>query len=91
MADKNETPGPTEWLTDSEVAAMLKVDRSTISRWATKGPGKGARFDIRDAEPLQVGYVRRWPLDYLQLALRGLPVPTEAWRKRHQTTLANPA
>ena len=51
--------GPTELLTEREVAALLRVTPSTVGRWATRGlipvivlPSGRRRFRLGDVERL---------------------------------------
>lgn len=49
------------FLTDREVAELLKVSVSTVKRLIRQGPNKPGRMDLRLCEPLVIGGVRRWP------------------------------
>lgn len=51
------------FLTDRELAELMRVKPCTVSRLAKNGPtsrGAGA-IDIRLAEPILIGSCRRWP------------------------------
>lgn len=53
------------FLTDGELADLMRVKPCTISRLAKNGPkrrGEGV-IDIRLAEPIVIGSCRRWPRD----------------------------
>lgn len=49
-----------EFLTDRDVAKILKVSPSTVRRLIYNGPDKCDRFDLRKAEPIVIGGMRRW-------------------------------
>lgn len=48
-------------LTDKDVASLMRVSVSTVRRLATKGPQLANGLDLRLAEPIYVGEMRRWP------------------------------
>lgn len=48
------------FLNDGEVAALMRVSVATVRRLARKGPVVPGGFDIRLAEPVYVGTMRRW-------------------------------
>ena len=73
-----------EYISDSEVASILGVARSTICKLWHNGPKPNANFDLRDCEPVICGRVRRWRKDFVLLCLAHRPVPTDTWRKRHE-------
>lgn len=50
------------FLNDGEVAALMRVSVATVRRLARKGPIEPGGFDIRLAEPVYVGKMRRWSL-----------------------------
>ena len=52
-----------EWfLTDGDIARLLRCSISTVRRLATKGPGERGGIDLRKIDPVHVGEMRRWPL-----------------------------
>lgn len=58
-----------EFLTDREVAKLLKVSPSTVRRLVYAGPDEAGRFDLRLCEPIVIGGARRWPRRKLYGAL----------------------
>lgn len=57
------------FLTDAEVARLLKVSPSTVRRLVYGGPDRCDRFDLRSCEPVVIGGMRRWPRARLFAAL----------------------
>lgn len=57
------------FLTDAEVARLLKVSPSTVRRLVYEGPDRCDRFDLRVCEPIVIGGMRRWPKSRLFAAL----------------------
>lgn len=60
------------FLSDKEVAAILGVSVSTITR-AMHGNTKRCGFDLRKAEPITVGTMRRWNISKLAATLEVSP------------------
>lgn len=58
---RRRTPRVEHFMTDSDVARLLKVSASTVRRIARQGPARAGAFDLRLCEPVIVGGMRRWP------------------------------
>ena len=71
------------YISDGEVAEILGVSKSTVSRLCKEEGRPKSNIDLRDCEPVVVGRIRRWRRDFVMLCLARKPVPTETWRKHH--------
>lgn len=49
------------FLSDGDMARLMRVSVATVRRLATRGPVHEGGLDIRLAEPLLIGDMRRWP------------------------------
>lgn len=70
------------FLTDRELADLLRVEPCTISRLAKRGPSKRSRgtVDIRLAEPIVIGKQRRWPAEKVYQLLGLAPAQNQTAR-----------
>lgn len=50
----------TLFLTDKQVAAILGINKSTLSRWANQEAPVKHGIRLADAEPFYIGKSRRW-------------------------------
>lgn len=71
MGGRTKTAGArrAEFLTDSDVARLLRVSVSTVRRIARESPGRRGAFDLRLCEPVLVGGMRRWAAAKVYAAL----------------------
>lgn len=57
------------FMTDADMARLLRVSASTVRRLVRDGPDACGRFDLRLCEPIVIGGMRRWPKSKVYAAL----------------------